>query len=165
MTRGARHRAALGLTLGSALAGYIVWASATEGRCGLETFLGEWTATDRPDERLVVAAGEVMVTAGPATTRLVLRPERDIGERGTNEVASEMPQVMTVYPTALGGTAARLCVLRVATPGGSLALLRTEAGLLRLEEAQSDPPVMQRLHRDENSPRARPASDYSKPPR
>lgn len=106
--------------------------------------------------------------AGPAVTHLALDPERDMGERRLAEVAAEMPQVMATYPAALaglGGPATRLCVLQVATSGGSLALLRTRDGLLRLEESRSDPPVVQRLRRAETPPSSPPALDYSQPPR
>ena len=166
--RTAQHLAAPGLALGLAVAGYTARFAAAEGRCGLPVFQGEWIATDRRDERLAVAAGEVTVTAGPAVTRLALRPEKDIGERGLAEVAAEMRQATAVYPAALaalGGAETRVCVLRVATPGGSLALLATGIGLLRLEEARSDPPLAQRLRRAEDLPPAPPAPDYSQPPR
>lgn len=168
MARTARRYDALALALGLALAGHALPSAATEGRCGLETFEGEWAATDRRDERLSVAAGEVAVTAGSAVTRLVLRPEEDIRERGLAELAAEMRQVAATYPNALaalGGSATRLCVLRVATPGGSLALLPTDDGLLRLEEARSDPPSVQRLRRAGTPPVEHPAPDYNQPPR
>lgn len=170
--RTARHLAApglaLGLALGSALAGHTARSAVAEGGCGLPVFQGEWTATDRRDERLAVAAGEVTVTAGPVVTRLALRPEKDIGERGLAEVAAEMRQAAAVHAAALaalGAAETRVCVLRVATPGGSLALLAAGDGLLRLEEARSDPPLAQRLRRPEDLPPAPPAPDYDQPPR
>ena len=170
MRKTSRHRAALGLALGLALAGCGAWSAAETGggRCGPGAFQGGWIATDRGDERFSVSTGEVVVRAGPVATRLVLDPERDVGERRLAEVAAEMRQVPATYPTALaglGGPATRLCVLRVATPGGSLALLRTRDGLLRIEESRSDPPVVQRLHRAETPPSSRPVLDYSQPPR
>ena len=166
--RAAWHLAAPGLALGLALAGHAARFAAAEGRCGLPVFQGEWVATDRRDERLAVAAGEVTVAAGPAVTRLPLRPEQDIGERGLAEVAADMRQAAAVHTAALaalGAAEARVCALRIATPGGSLALLATGDGLLRLEEARSDPPLAQRLRRAEDLPPAPPAADYGQPPR
>lgn len=166
--RAARHLAAPGLALGLAFAAHAARLAAAEGRCGLPAFQGEWVATDRRDERLAVAAGEVTVTAGPAVTRLSLRPEQDIGERELAEVAVEMSQAAAVHTAALaalGAAETRVCALRVATPGGSMALLATGDGLLRLEEARSDPPLAQRLRRAEDLPPAPPAADYGQPPR
>jgi hypothetical protein len=168
MMPGGEYCALSGLAFGLALAGCAIQSAAAENRCDLGYFQGEWTAVENHEDHIIVTQGEIMVKAGSATTHLVLRPERDLGEPTLAEVQANMRQIASLYPAAiaaLGGAAARLCWLRVATPGGQLALLTADGGLLWLEEARGDAPVVQRLRRGEIPRVAGPPLDYLQPPR
>ncbi|MEO5369658.1 MAG: hypothetical protein H7833_06230 [Magnetococcus sp. DMHC-1] len=168
MTRLVRNCVALLLAIGFALRGYTVPLLAEEAYCGIGNFQGKWVDVERGDDRIYVTNKNISVLSGNIKSTVAVQQEKDITKCKLEDVVAGMPQVASLYQSslvALGSPTKRVCALRVATAGGFLVLLPVEDSLLRLEEARSDPPILQRLSRIEEHTAPHSLPDYGQPPR
>lgn len=160
-------RFGIGLGLGCLLMACPMPARAAEPACDIGQFQGSWRAADGRDEHFTIGPRRLDILAGTATSHIPLTPARDVAMRGVAQIRAAMPNVASVYAAdlkALGGGAGRVCVLQVATPGGSMAFLPERDGLLRLEESRADAPIAQHVRRA-GANVAGPKADFSQPPR